>query len=85
MGDFITNSQTSLASLKDQCQLLQNVLHDVLVLEVGDQRLAQVRRFRYLSCPSDGDKARQQHTDTHSLHWTVNATGVTHALNEAPR
>ena len=51
MGDFITNSQTSLSSLKDQCQLLQNVLHDVLVLEVGDQRLAAVRLPLHLQSP----------------------------------
>jgi hypothetical protein len=37
MGDFITNSQTSLTQLYDECHLLQNVLHDVLVLEVGDK------------------------------------------------
>ena len=42
MGDFVTNSQTSLSSLNDQCSLLQNVMHDVLVLEVGDS-LDQVR------------------------------------------
>jgi hypothetical protein len=41
MGDFVTNSQTSLSALMDQCNLLQNVMHDVLVLEVGS-RLDQV-------------------------------------------
>lgn len=42
MGDFVTNSQTSLASLYDHCELLKNVLHDVLRMEVGD-KLNQVR------------------------------------------
>ena len=42
MGDFVTNSQTSLASLYDHCELLKNVLHDVLRLEVGD-KLEEVR------------------------------------------
>jgi hypothetical protein len=42
MGDFVTNSQTSLTQLYDQCNLLQNVQHDVLVLEVGD-KIDQVR------------------------------------------
>lgn len=37
MGDFVTNSQTSLATLYDHCDLLKNVLHDVLRLEVGDK------------------------------------------------
>jgi hypothetical protein len=48
MGDFVTNSQTSLATLYDHCDLLKNVLHDVLRLEVGD-KLDHVRhhiRFR---------------------------------------
>ena len=43
MGDFITSSQTSLATLKDQCQLLYNILHDTLMLEVGPDRLDPVR------------------------------------------
>lgn len=42
MGDFVTNSQTSLASLHDHCELLKNILHDVLRLEVGD-KLENVR------------------------------------------
>lgn len=33
----MTNSQTSLATLYDHCDLLKNVLHDVLRLEVGDK------------------------------------------------
>lgn len=42
MGDFVTNSETSLAVLKDECQLLLNVMHDVLLLEVDKERLEQV-------------------------------------------
>lgn len=42
MGDFVTNSQKSLASLHDHCELLKNVLHDVLRLEVPD-KLEEVR------------------------------------------
>ena len=37
MGDFVTNSQTSLTNLYDQCTLLQNVLHDILVLQYGEK------------------------------------------------
>ena len=37
MGDFVTNSQTSLVQLHDQCNLLQGALHDVLVLEHGSK------------------------------------------------
>lgn len=37
MGDFVTTSQTSLQTLYDHCDLLKNVLHDVLRLEVGDK------------------------------------------------
>lgn len=48
MGDFVTNSQTSLATLYDHCDLLKNVLHDVLRLEVGD-KLDHVR-CRYAVC-----------------------------------
>ena len=55
MGDFVTNSQTSLSSLNDQCSLLQNVMHDVLVLEVGDS-LDQVRMLCCRGMPADGER-----------------------------
>lgn len=47
MGDFVTNSQTSLATLNEHCDLLKNVLHDVLRLEVGD-KLDDVRHPLYV-------------------------------------
>ena len=37
MGDFVTNSETSLETLSEHCSLLKNVLHDVLRLEVRDK------------------------------------------------
>ena len=44
MDDLITNDETTLAPLYDQCILLQNILHDVLRLEVGAAALLKVRR-----------------------------------------
>lgn len=48
MGDFVTNSSTSLVQLHDQCNLLQSALHDVLFLEHGG-KLDQVRHMQWRS------------------------------------
>jgi hypothetical protein len=63
MGDFVTNSLSSLAVLYDQCQLLQNVMHDVLVLEEGPN-LDQVGVHHRWIAPATAGGLREDYGQT---------------------